>query len=101
MTPAVTLLGRRTLKIGRVTKRAEDKKLLYTTDDGQLLGLWVAIRLIGEVREIQDPIVHDNVLTEAQILLTAFFVDLKPQLGDQTSAATFRTCLGGREKFDA
>jgi hypothetical protein len=69
--------------------------MVYTTDDGQLLGLWTAIRLLGEVREIQDPIVQDEVLTEAQILLTAFAVVLKPQ------PATFRTDLGQREKFDA
>jgi hypothetical protein len=40
--------------------------MVYTTDDGQLLGLWTAIRLIGEVREIQDPMVQAEILTEAR-----------------------------------
>ena len=75
--------------------------MVYTTDDGQLLGLWTAIRLIGEVREIQDPMVQAEILTEAQILLTAFAVVLEPQPWDQTSSATFSTGLGQREKFDA
>jgi hypothetical protein len=30
--------------------------MVYTTDDAQLLGLWTAIRFLGEVREIEDPI---------------------------------------------
>ena len=50
--------------------------MVYTTDDGQLLALWTAIRLIGEVREIQDPMVQAEILTEAQTLLTAFAVVL-------------------------
>ena len=53
--------------------------MVYTTDDGQLLGLWTAIRLIGEVREIKDPMVQAQILTQAQIFLTALAVVLKPQ----------------------
>ena len=75
--------------------------MVYTTDDGQLLGLWTAIRLIGEVREIQDPIVQDEVLTEAQILLTAFVLGLEPLGADQTSSASPRAGLGQVVRFDA
>jgi hypothetical protein len=75
--------------------------MLYTTDDGPLLGLWTAIRLIGLIRETQDPTVQAEILTKAQILLTAFCFELQPQAWDQTSPAPFSTGPGKREKFDA
>jgi len=85
MTPAVTLLGRGATEYCRVAEKPRIRKMVYTTDDGQLLGLWTAIRLIGEVREIQDPMVQAKILTQAQILLTVFAVVLKPQPWGQAS----------------
>jgi hypothetical protein len=75
--------------------------MVYTTDDGQLLGLWTAIRLIGEVRGIEDPMVQAQILTQPQILLTAFAVVLKPQSWGQASSAPLSVGSGKREKFDA
>jgi hypothetical protein len=75
--------------------------MVYTTEDGSLLGLWTAIRLIGMIREIQDPVVRAEILTKAQILLTAFCVELKSQAWDQTRAAPFSTGPGQSENFDA
>jgi hypothetical protein len=75
--------------------------MVYTTDDGTLLGLWTAIRLIGIIREIQDPMVRAEILTKAQILLTAFCVELKPQSSDQISSAPFRTGPGEVDHYDA
>jgi hypothetical protein len=75
--------------------------MVYTTDDAQLLGLWTAIRFLGEVREIEDPIVHDETLIHAQILLTAFVVGLEPRISDQTSSGSLRAGLGQVVWFDA
>jgi hypothetical protein len=57
--------------------------MVYTTDDAQLLGLWTAIRFIGEVRKIKDPNSHDEILMRTQLLLTAFAVGLEPRICDQ------------------
>jgi hypothetical protein len=75
--------------------------MIYTTDDGPVLGLWTAIRLIGVIREIKDPRVRAEILTKVQILLAAFCIDLKPQPWDQMSTTPFRTGLGDVEKCDA
>ena len=75
--------------------------MVYTTDDAQLLGLWTAIRFLGEVREIKDPITHNEILMHAQILLTAFVVGLKPRICDQTSSGSPRAGLGRVVAFDA
>jgi hypothetical protein len=75
--------------------------MVYMTDDGPLLGLWTAIRLIGVIREIQDPTLRDEILTKAQTLLTAFCVELKPQVCDQIGSTPTRTALGELEKCDA
>jgi len=50
---------------------------MYTMDDRQLLKVWTAIRYLGAIREITDPTAQSEVLTEVQILLTAFVLDLK------------------------
>jgi hypothetical protein len=75
--------------------------MVYMTDDGRLLGLWTAIRLIGVIREIQDPTVRDEILTKAQTLLTAFCVELKPLRCDQIGSTPTSTALGEVEKCDA
>jgi hypothetical protein len=75
--------------------------MVYVTDDGALLGLWTAIRLIGVIRESQDPSVRDEILTKAQTLLTAFCVELKPQRCDQIGSAPTRAALGEVAKCDA
>ena len=75
--------------------------MVYTTDDAQLLGLWTAIRFLGEVREIEDPIAHDELLIRTQLLLTAFVVGLEPRICDQTSSGSPRAGLGQVARFDA
>ena len=71
------------------------------TADAQLLGLWTAIRSLGGVREIEDPIARDEILMRAQILLTAFVVGLEPRICDQTSSGSSRAGLGQVVAFDA
>ena len=75
--------------------------MVYTTDDAQLLGLWTAIRFLGEVREIEDPNAHNEILIQTQILLTAFVVGLEPRICDQTSSGSPRAGLGRVVAFDA
>jgi hypothetical protein len=55
-----------------------DKKLLYTLDNAQLLGLYSVIRLFGEIREAEDPGVRSELAAEAQRCLAAFISELKP-----------------------
>ena len=56
----------------------------YEVDEGQLLRVWTVMRYFAEMRRIEDPIIQSEILTNAQILLTAFVLDLKPLDGDQT-----------------
>jgi hypothetical protein len=75
--------------------------MVYIMDDVQLLGLWTAIRFLGEVREIEDPIAHDEILIHARILLSAFVVGLEPRICDQTSPSSPRAGLGQVVRIDA
>jgi hypothetical protein len=74
------------------------KRMLYGVDEGQLLRVWTVIRCFAEMRRIEDPIIQFEVLTHAQILLTAFVLDLKPLDGDQTQP---RAALDQIVMFDA
>jgi hypothetical protein len=56
----------------------EDKKVEFRTDEAQLLGLWAATRLLGEIRDLEDPMDRAELFTKAQILLTAFVLGLEP-----------------------
>ena len=75
--------------------------MLYTTDDGQLLGLLTAIRFLGEFREKINPMDQTEVLIQAQILLTAFVVGLQPIISDQTSPAIIGAGPSQIRTFDA
>jgi hypothetical protein len=59
--------------------------MIYTVDDGQLLMIWTVTRLLGEIREIPEPKDRSEILTEAQALLTAFVLELKPSPRDQAN----------------
>ena len=73
----------------------------YTVDAGKLFGLWTVIRLLGEIREIPDAISRSEVLTEAQILLTAFVLGLQPLPRDEADPIMLRTSLNEMTGFDA
>ena len=75
--------------------------MVYLLDDGQLFNLWTAIRYLGEVHEIPDAKDRAEVLTEAQILLTAFVLELTPLPGDQANAVKLRASRGQTTHFDA
>jgi hypothetical protein len=51
--------------------------MIYTVDEGQLLHVWTAITCFAQIREIQDPVIQSQILTSAQIALTAFVIELQ------------------------
>ena len=53
--------------------------MVYTMNEAQLLGLWTATRLLGEIRRVEDPTAQAELLTKSQILLTAFIAGLDPR----------------------
>ena len=52
--------------------------MVYTIDDRQLLKLWIAVSCLGHVNEIRDALARSELLTRAQVHLTAFVLDLQP-----------------------
>ena len=73
----------------------------FRTDEAQLLGLWTATRLLGEIRRIEHRGDQAELLTKAQILLTAFVLGLEPLGADQASSASPRAGLRQVVRFDA
>ena len=75
--------------------------MVYTMDEDQLLRVWTVLSCFGRIRESQDPLIQSEILTDAQILLTAFVLDLKPLPRDQSSSAAPRTKRDQMIAFDA
>jgi hypothetical protein len=73
----------------------------FRTDDAQFLGLWTATRLLGEIRGLDGGMDQAELLTKAQILLTAFVLGLEPLGSDQVDASQARAGLGQVVRFDA
>jgi len=73
----------------------------FRTDDAQLLALWIAARLLGAIREIEDREDQAELLIKAQMLLTAFVLGLGPLGSDQINPAPPRTGPGRVARFDA
>jgi hypothetical protein len=67
--------------------------MVYTIDERQLLRVWSVICCFAEMRKIQDPMTQSELLTKAQMLLTAFVLDLKQLPEKQASPATLRAGL--------
>jgi hypothetical protein len=73
----------------------------FRTDEAQLLGLWTAARLLEVIRGIEDQEDQAELLTKAQMLLTAFVLGLKLLGSDQTNAAPRGAGLGQVARYDA
>jgi hypothetical protein len=56
-------------------------EMVYMMDESQLLNLWSIICCFGAIREIKNPDTQSEILTNAQILLTAFILELQPLPG--------------------
>jgi hypothetical protein len=93
MTVELTLSGTPRREYRPRCKRTGDEKMVYTVDEGQLPRVWTAISCFERIREIQDPTIRSEILTNAQILLTAFALGLQPLPGDQVISAPPRTSL--------
>jgi hypothetical protein len=76
-------------------------KMVYTIDECQLLRVWSVMRCFSQIREVNNPAAQSHILTNAQIVLTTFLLDLKPLVGDQTSSAPPKTSLDQMATFDA
>ena len=75
--------------------------MIYALDDSELLGLWTVIRYLGELREVADPMDRSEILTQAQIHLTAFIIGLQPLSEDQGNPFTGGIRLRAGPGFDA
>jgi hypothetical protein len=64
--------------------------MIYTIDERQLLRVWSVICCFAEMRKIQEPLDQSELLTKAQMLLTAFVLDLKQLPEEQAGSARFR-----------
>ena len=60
--------------------------MVYTMDERQLLDLWTVASCLEHAREIPDPLARSEFLTQAQIHLTAFILDLRPLPSYQTGS---------------
>jgi hypothetical protein len=75
--------------------------MIYIVDLDKLFSLSTVIRLLGGIREIPDAITRSEVLTEAQILLTAFVLELKPLPRNETDPITLAARPDEMTGFDA
>jgi hypothetical protein len=76
-------------------------KVQFRIDHDQLLALWTAARLIGEMRRLENRGGQDELLTKAQILLTAFLLGLEPLGPDLVSSVPVGIARGQTATFDA
>lgn len=75
--------------------------MVYAVDCSQLLGLSTVARLLGEIREISDAADRSELLTKAQVILTAFIIDLEPLPTEQRNVFRSTSCLAKIPGFDA
>ena len=55
-------------------------------NEHQLLRVWSVISSFSRIQEIDDPLAQSEILTNAQMLFTAFVFDLEAVDVDQTAA---------------
>jgi len=60
--------------------------MVYRINELQLLRVWSVISSFSRIQEIDDPLAQSEILTNAQMLLTAFVFDLEAVDVDQTAA---------------
>ena len=62
-------------------------EMVYRINEHQLLRVWSVISSFSRIREIDDPLAQSEILTNAQMLFTAFVFDLEAVDVDQTAAS--------------
>jgi hypothetical protein len=60
-------------------------EMVYRINEHQLLRVWSVISSFSRIREIDDPLAQSQILTNAQMLFTAFVFDLQAVDADQTA----------------
>ena len=66
--------------------KAGTNEMVYRINEHQLLRVWSVISSFSRIREIDDPLAQSQILTNAQMLFTAFVFDLEAVDVDQTAA---------------
>ena len=87
-------VGQKPRTVGVSQTKPRITQVEFRTDEAQLLGLWAATRLLGEIRDLEDPMARAELFTKAQVLLTAFVLGLEPLNSDRTISASPRAGLG-------
>ena len=67
--------------------KAGTNEMVYRINEHQLLRVWSVISSFSRIREIDDPLAQSEILTNAQMLFTAFVFDLEAVDVDQTAAS--------------
>ena len=67
--------------------KAGTNEMVYRINEHQLLRVWTVISSFSRIREIDDPLAQSEILTNAQMLFTAFVFDLEAVDVDQTAAS--------------
>src|SRR5436190_20437278 len=101
MTPKVTAIGRRPVTVEGSPTKPRKTEVQFRTDDDQLLALWTATRLIGEIRGLEGRGGQAELLMKAQIPLTAFMLGLEPLGPDLVSSDPVGIGHGQTARFDA
>jgi hypothetical protein len=70
----------------RCKGKADTNEMVYRINEHQLLRVWSVISSFSRIREIDDPLAQSEILTNAQMLFTAFVFDLEAVDADQTAA---------------
>jgi hypothetical protein len=70
----------------RRKRKAGTNEMVYRINERQLLRVWSVISSFSRIREIDDPLAQSEILTNAQMLFTAFVFDLEAVDADQTAA---------------
>jgi hypothetical protein len=65
--------------------KAGTNEMVYRINEHQLLRVWSVISSFSRIREIDDPLAQSQILTNAQMLFTAFVFDLEAVDADQTA----------------
>ena len=87
----------------RCKGKAGTNKMVYRINEHQLLRVWSVISSFSRIREIDDPLAQSEILTNAQMLFTAFVFDLRQwmRIKPQREPASTRSCrlpLRGRTR---
>jgi hypothetical protein len=74
--------------------------MVYEINYTQLLALSTVNRLLGEAREMSNAMDRSEILTKAQIILTAFILGLEPWSEAQTNTVAVEPLVSKTPRLD-